>query len=89
MDVLEEFCGKSNNGVPKLASWDWLLDTDLGGDPTAVSHRTLKDVIHERMIRLFSDTTLALRGSLCIPKVGCSYSAIFVWTTGNSKDNYM
>lgn len=84
MDVLEEFRGKSNNGVPKLVSWDRLLDTDLG-DPTALDHRTLKDVLHERMIRPFSDTTLALRGSLCIPKVGCSYSAILFGPPGTAK----
>ena len=80
MDVLDEFRGKANNGVPKLASWDCLLDTDLG-DPITPEYRTLKDVINERMIQPFSDT-ISISG---IPKVGCSYSAILFGPPGTAK----
>ena len=82
MDVLDEFRGKANNGVPKLASWDRLLDTDLG-DPMTPEYRTLKDVINERMIQPFSDT-ISIAGSMC-PKVGCSYSAILFGPPGTAK----
>lgn len=82
IDVLEEFEGRTNSGIPKLASWDRLLDTDLG-DPT-VEHRTLKDVLDERMIKPFSDT-IAFTGSACVPKVGLAYSAILFGPPGTAK----
>ena len=73
IDVLEEFGGTTNNGIPTLASWDRLLDTDLG-DPS--NCRTLKSVLNERMVTPFSDTmTVSGRGA-CVPKMGLSYSAI-------------
>jgi len=68
IDVLEEFGGKTNGGIPKPASWDRLLDTDLG-DPSVAEHRTLKDVLDERMLGPFSDT-IPLAGSGCVPKLG-------------------
>ena len=83
IDVLEELRGKSNDGVPKLASWDRLLDTDLG-DPTTPDHRTLKDVLNVRMIRPFSDT-IPITGSACVPKVGLAYSAILFGPPGTAK----
>lgn len=82
VDVLEEFGGKTNHGIEKIASWDRLLNTDLG-DPT-IEHRTLKDVLDERMIRPFSDT-IPLTGSSCVPKVGVAYSAILFGPPGTAK----
>eukprot|EP00584_Thalassiosira_punctigera_P008779 CAMPEP_0172541276 /NCGR_PEP_ID=MMETSP1067-20121228/12103_1 /TAXON_ID=265564 ORGANISM="Thalassiosira punctigera, Strain Tpunct2005C2" /NCGR_SAMPLE_ID=MMETSP1067 /ASSEMBLY_ACC=CAM_ASM_000444 /LENGTH=787 /DNA_ID=CAMNT_0013327281 /DNA_START=87 /DNA_END=2450 /DNA_ORIENTATION=- len=82
MDVLEEFGGKANTGLLRTDSWNRLLDTDLG-DPT-VEHRTLKDVLDERMIRPFSDT-IPTTGSLCVPKVGGAYSAILFGPPGTAK----
>jgi len=82
IDVLQEFGGTSNNGVPKLASWDRLLDTDLG-DPTT-EHRTLKDVLDERMIRPFSDT-IPGDSNAFMPKVGGAYSAILFGPPGTAK----
>ncbi|KAL3823170.1 hypothetical protein ACHAXA_010054 [Cyclostephanos tholiformis] len=82
VDVLEEFRGKSNQGAPRLSSWDRLLDTDLG-DPNGSDHRTLKDVLEQRMIRPFSD---AIRGSTArVPKVGIAYSAILFGPPGTAK----
>lgn len=81
IDVLQEFGGKTNNGIPQLASWDRLLNTDLG-NPT--DHRTLKDVLDERMIRPFSDT-ISLTGSTCVPKVGLAYSAVLFGPPGTAK----
>jgi len=83
IDVLEEFGGKTNNGVPKLASWDRLLDTDLGDPMTGC--RTLKDVLDERMVRPFSDTIPLATGSACVPKVGLAYSAILFGPPGTAK----
>jgi len=82
IDVLEEFEGKSNNGVIKYASWDRLLDTDLG-DPTTEC-RTLKSVLDERMIVPFSDT-IPGTGSACVPKLGLAYSAILFGPPGTAK----
>jgi hypothetical protein len=89
VDVLEEFRGRSNHGVPRLASWERLLDTDLG-DPSMPGHRTLKDVLSERMIRPFSDaiaTTMTPGGSGTsrVPKVGIAYSAILFGPPGTAK----
>ena len=72
-DVLEEFGGTTNNGIPTLASWDRLLDTDLG-DPS--NCRTLKSVLTERMVTPFSDTMTVSGSGACVPKMGLSYSAI-------------
>ena len=73
IDVLEEFGGTTNNGIPTLASWDRLLDTDLG-DPS--NCRTLKSVLTERMVTPFSDTMTVSGSGACVPKMGLSYSAI-------------
>ena len=73
IDVLEEFGGTTNNGIPTLASWDRLLDTDLG-DPS--NCRTLKSVLDERMVTPFSDTMTVSGSGACVPKMGLSYSAI-------------
>ena len=73
IDVLEEFGGTTNNGIPTLASWDRLLDTDLG-DPS--NCRTLKSVLNERMVTPFSDTMTVSGSGACVPKMGLSYSAI-------------
>ena len=73
IDVLEEFGGTTNNGIPTLASWDRLLDTDLG-DPS--NCRTLKSVLTERMVSPFSDTMTVSGSGACVPKMGLSYSAI-------------
>lgn len=70
MDVLEEFGGITNKGVPNLASWDRLLDTDLG-DPKN-NPRTLKDVLDERMIQPFQN----FDDSCTVPKFGAAYSSI-------------
>ena len=73
IDVLEEFRGTSNNGIPKLASWDRLLDTDLGSDGC----RTLKDVLNERMVQPFSsDSSLG---------IGVAYSSILFGPPGTAK----
>ncbi|KAL7551759.1 hypothetical protein ACHAWF_014948 [Thalassiosira exigua] len=80
VDVLEEFGGKSND-VPKLASWDRLLNTDIGGPDDGV---TLKDVLDERMIQPFSDT-IQVAGCGCVPKVGLAYSAILFGPPGTAK----
>lgn len=66
VDVLEEFGGITNKGIPNTSSWDRLLDTDLG------SHRTLKDVLDERMVKPF--VTVDKRCNL--PKFGAAYSSI-------------
>lgn len=81
IDVLEEFGGITNKRAINLASWDRLLDTDLG-DPTK-DQRTLKDVLNERMIQPFiSDAT---PGSICsVPKFG-AYSAILFGPPGTAK----
>ena len=73
IDVLEEFGGTTNNGIATLASWDRLLDTDLG-DPS--NCRTLKSVLNERMVTPFSDTMTVSGSGACVPKMGLSYSAI-------------
>jgi hypothetical protein len=83
VDVLEELRGKSNGGVPRLASWDRLLDTDLG-DPASADRRTLKDVLDERMIRPFSDA-IPTAGTARVPKVGVAYSAILFGPPGTAK----
>jgi hypothetical protein len=70
IDVLEEFGGITNKGVPNLASWDRLLDTDLG-DPKDNS-RTLKDVLDERMIRPFVEIDERCN----LPRFGAAYSSI-------------
>lgn len=70
VDVLEEFGGIANKGVPNLASWDRLLDTDLG-DPN-VNTRTLKDVLNERMIQPF----VKIDEKCQVPKFGAAYSSI-------------
>ena len=80
IDVLEEFGGKVN-GVPKLASWDRLLDTDLGNPADCI---TLKSVLDERMIRPFADT-IEGTGSACVPKVGLAYSSILFGPPGTAK----
>lgn len=70
IDVLEEFGGITNNGMPNLLSWDRLLDTDLGSPKN--NPRTLKDVLNERMIRPFQN----LDDSCTLPKFGAAYSSI-------------
>jgi hypothetical protein len=70
VDVLEEFGGITNKGVPNLASWDRLLDTDLG-DPKD-NPRTLKDVLNERMIQPF----VTFDETCNLPKFGAAYSSI-------------
>ena len=84
VDVLEELRGRSNGGVPRLASWDRLLDTDLGDPSSDGRRRTLKDVLDERMIRPFSDT-IPTTGTACVPKVGLAYSAILFGPPGTAK----
>lgn len=81
IDVLEEFGGKTNGGVPKLASWDRLLDTDLGDPADGI---TLKDVLNERMVFPFSDTIEGI-GSAYVPKVGIAYSSILFGPPGTAK----
>ena len=81
IDVLEEFGGKTNGGVPKLASWDRLLDTDLGDPADGI---TLKDVLNERMVFPFSDTIEGI-GSAHVPKVGIAYSSILFGPPGTAK----
>lgn len=77
IDVLEEFRGTSNNGIPKLASWDRLLDTDLGDPSTPDGCRTLKDVLNERMVQPFSsDSSLG---------IGVAYSSILFGPPGTAK----
>ena len=61
VDALEGFRGSMNGGVPMPTSWDRVLDTDVG-DPAA-GGRTLKDVLDERMIGLYSN----LAGGACVP----------------------
>lgn len=77
-DVLAEFKGvaQSENG-PKLASWDRLLDTDLGscGGPGC---RTLKDVLDERVVTPFST-------SINSPSYGAAYSAVLFGPPGTAK----
>ncbi|KAL7541978.1 hypothetical protein ACHAXR_012169 [Thalassiosira sp. AJA248-18] len=80
IDALKEFGGKTNP-LPKLASWDRLLDTDLGNPTDGI---TLKSVLDERMIRPFSDT-IQVTGSACVPKVGLAYSAILFGPPGTAK----
>lgn len=83
IDVLEEFGGKTNGGVPKLASWDRLLDTDLGDPADGI---TLKDVLNDRMVFPFSDTIEGGIGSAQhVPKVGIAYSAILFGPPGTAK----
>jgi SpoVK/Ycf46/Vps4 family AAA+-type ATPase len=79
VDVLEEFRGATNGGAPNLASWDRLLDTDLG-DP-GTDHRTLKDVLEERMIRPF----LKMDERCNLPKFGAAYSSILFGPPGTAK----
>ena len=81
IDVLEEFRGISNNGKVKLASWDRLLDTDLGDPITGC--RTLKDVLNERMIQPFSKT-VDYDGVL-LPTFGAAYSSILFGPPGTAK----
>lgn len=71
VDVLEEFGGIANKGIPNLASWDRLLDTDLG-DPSSDNIRTLKDVLNERMVQPFIKTDEKCQ----VPKFGAAYSSI-------------
>ena len=66
VDVLEEFGGITNKGIPNASSWDRLLDTDLG------SHRTLKDVLDERMVKPF----VTVDKECNLPKFGAAYSSI-------------
>ncbi|KAL7511208.1 hypothetical protein ACHAXN_008091 [Cyclotella atomus] len=79
IDVLEEFGGITNKGVPNLASWDRLLDTDLG-DPKDNS-RTLKDVLDERMIRPFVEIDERCN----LPRFGAAYSSILFGPPGTAK----
>lgn len=72
-DVLAEFGGISKGGVPKLAAWDRLLDTDLGEDTT------LKSVLDQRMIQPLS------RSADSGPAYGASYSAILFGPPGTAK----
>jgi hypothetical protein len=79
VDVLEEFKGFTNKGVPNIASWERLLDTDLG-DP-ASDHRTLKDVLDERMIQPFVNIDERCN----VPKFGAAYSSILFGPPGTAK----
>jgi hypothetical protein len=83
VDVLKELRGKSNGGVPWLASWDQLLEMDLG-DPVMADRWNLKDVLDKRMIRPFSDA-IPIAGTTRIPKVGVAYSAILFGPPGTAK----
>ena len=74
-DVLEEFGGRKNTG-PMNASWERLLNSDIGSSSTN-SVRTLKDVLEERVIVPFSQT-----GE---PAIGASYSAILFGPPGTAK----
>lgn len=82
VDVLEEFGGITNKGVPNLASWDRLLDTDLG-DPgnDHRTYRTLKDVLEERMIQPF----LKIDERCNLPQFGAAYSSILFGPPGTAK----
>ncbi|KAL3782620.1 hypothetical protein HJC23_000002 [Cyclotella cryptica] len=82
VDVLEEFGGVTNKGVPNLASWDRLLDTDLG-DPAKDhrAYRTLKDVLEERMIQPF----LKIDERCNLPQFGAAYSSILFGPPGTAK----
>ena len=80
-DVLQEFNGVSHEGT-QLASWDRLLDTDLG-DPLKDECRTLKSVLNERMIVPFSGV-LEVPGSCSVPNFGSAYSAILFGPPGRS-----
>ena len=77
-DVLMEFGGLPLSGEPKMASWDRLLDTDLGNPCSVDKCRTLKDVIEERIITPFS-------GEVTNPSYGAVYSAILFGPPGTAK----
>jgi len=80
-DVLQEFNGVSHEGA-QMASWDRLLDTDLG-DPLKDECRTLKSVLNERMVVPFSGA-LEVPGSCSVPNFGSAYSAILFGPPGRS-----
>jgi hypothetical protein len=77
-DVLAEFGGISQSTMgPSTASWERLLDTDLGR--TGTNSRTLKSVLDERILTPFEN------GGLSNPSYGVAYSAVLFGPPGTAK----
>eukprot|EP00980_Cylindrotheca_fusiformis_P021078 scaffold8079_cov121-Cylindrotheca_fusiformis.AAC.6 len=77
-DVLDEFHGTAFSKQNCTSDmWDNLLDTDLGS-PNDEECRTIKDVLHQRVIKPFAS-------SIENPSYGAAYSAILFGPPGGAK----
>lgn len=78
-DVLDEFQGTAFSKKRTASdSWDGLLDTDLGSPNDDEECRTIKDVLHQRVIKPFAS-------SIENPSYGAAYSAILFGPPGGAK----